>query len=543
MVDATKRPLKLSSEFAVYADKHEIFELMMHLYQSLIVNRPEDPLTYLVNLLKCKDHDIYADKHELFELMMHLYQSLIVNRPEDPLTYLRYRVPPNVAAHAISWHLTRNICSQGGWVIPGFPRNKTQAMELSVRGIFPQYVIILEQRDVRSCMRFTNKYPEFKDYFTCLNRTALISNSPNNTSMNTSSNFSSSDNNWTSYCRQRSFTSTGAPSSIEGAIIKQFPAAIIKFQRSLISFRRNLSGLISFYDKNLHKVNAELPLDTLLKSVVETLETRPRSLAPFNPRILLLGPPASGKRSLASSLAVKYDIVNLHCGELLRQRRARLALDSDFELDIANVKDEYVVAIVKDRLTKIDCVTSGWILRGFPRNPNQAILFRLNNFFPNKVYFLDVPDAECLERVLPRRIDPVTGFIHHTRDKTPKDPSVISRLVVHPRDREEVVRQRLSRYRHHEESLVACYAQSQYIDGRSPIFSVFERLESVLLRPNPRRLHIPDDIFPSTEDKLLSRVETPPLANYHTNPLDIDFADIEPEALNYLHVVYTFTRE
>lgn len=45
-------------------------------------------------------------------------------------------------------------------------------------------------------------------------------------------------------------------------------------------------------------------------AVLAFVQSRPRSAAPFTPRILFLGPPGSGKSLQAALIAQKYDVVN-----------------------------------------------------------------------------------------------------------------------------------------------------------------------------------------------------------------------------------------
>ena len=51
-VDATKRPLKMPIRYQNYAEEHEIFELVGNMMESLLLNRPADPLNYLISYLE-----------------------------------------------------------------------------------------------------------------------------------------------------------------------------------------------------------------------------------------------------------------------------------------------------------------------------------------------------------------------------------------------------------------------------------------------------------------------------------------------------------
>ena len=55
-------------------------------------------------------------------------------------------------------------------------------------------------------------------------------------------------------------------------------------------------------------------------------------------------------------------------------------------------------------------------------------------------FFLQVPDELLIERVVGRRLDPVTGAIYHLKFKPPP-PEVVSRLTIRSDDTEEKVSQ------------------------------------------------------------------------------------------------------
>ena len=92
-------------------------------------------------------------------------------------------------------------------------------------------------------------------------------------------------------------------------------------------------------------------------------------------RLILLGPPGSGKGTQAKRLVHKYGIVHLSTGEILR---AAIAAGSPVSLRVKAtmdrgelVPDEVVVAIIADRIDRPD-TKRGFVLDGFPRTVAQA---------------------------------------------------------------------------------------------------------------------------------------------------------------------------
>src|SRR5438105_15007566 len=92
-------------------------------------------------------------------------------------------------------------------------------------------------------------------------------------------------------------------------------------------------------------------------------------------RLILLGPPGSGKGTQAQRLVRRYGIIQLSTGELLR---AAVAAQTPVGLKAKDVMaggglvpDEIVVGIISDRLDQPDAA-KGFVLDGLPRTVPQA---------------------------------------------------------------------------------------------------------------------------------------------------------------------------
>ena len=167
-------------------------------------------------------------------------------------------------------------------------------------------------------------------------------------------------------------------------------------------------------------------------------------------RLVLLGPPGSGKGTQAAELVSRLEAPKISTGDMLRAALAAgtpLGLEAKGYMDAGKlVPDSVVIGLVEERLKEADA-QHGFILDGFPRTTAQAdalgeLLARIGKPL-QKVVQLDVPSALIVERTTLRRTDKRTGQIYHLK-YSPPPPN--AELEHRADDREETVKQRLEQY-------------------------------------------------------------------------------------------------
>ena len=92
-------------------------------------------------------------------------------------------------------------------------------------------------------------------------------------------------------------------------------------------------------------------------------------------KLILFGPPGSGKGTQASLLAKKHNIPHLSTGDILRSRfnkNDNLAEELSKIISSGNlVPDSILNPIITEKLLSDDC-KKGFILDGYPRNKSQS---------------------------------------------------------------------------------------------------------------------------------------------------------------------------
>ncbi|WP_298275509.1 adenylate kinase [uncultured Bradyrhizobium sp.] len=190
-------------------------------------------------------------------------------------------------------------------------------------------------------------------------------------------------------------------------------------------------------------------------------------------RLILLGPPGSGKGTQAQRLVHRHGIVQLSTGEMLR---AAVAAGTPIGLQakeiMANgglVPDEVVVGIIADRIEQPDA-KKGFILDGFPRTVPQAEaldeLLRKRHLKIDAVVELRVNESALLARVEKRAEETRARGEDVRLDDTP-----------------EVLTKRLAQYRSMTEPLIHYYSERRKlltVDGMMAIEHVTRDINRIL---------------------------------------------------------------
>ena len=214
----------------------------------------------------------------------------------------------------------------------------------------------------------------------------------------------------------------------------------------------------------------------------------------FLMRIVMMGPPGSGKGTRAQIISELYGIPVITTGDMLRgavREETEYGLEAKAYMDRGDlVPDTIVNGIVKDRMDKPD-LANGFILDGYPRSVNQAdaldgILKKMGIELTH-VLSVVLSDKVIIERISKRRSCPVCNEIYHLISKLPKKEGVCdkcgARLILRKDDKETVVRYRLLVYKETTHQLLERYEKMGLVvetDGLIPLDGLRVHLKELL---------------------------------------------------------------
>ena len=187
-------------------------------------------------------------------------------------------------------------------------------------------------------------------------------------------------------------------------------------------------------------------------------------------RMLIIGPPGSGKGTQAERISERLGVVAISTGDIFRANvkgGTPLGLEAKQYIDNGDfVPDSVTNKMVRDRLLQEDA-TSGFLLDGYPRTTCQVD--ELDDILASGDQVLDVvlqltaDDEELVSRLL-----------HRAKETGRSD------------DNEAVIRHRLDLYHGQTEAVVAKYAERgilAQVDGLGGIDDVTNRVIRSLEHP------------------------------------------------------------
>ena len=416
--------LKYEQGIESYFDEHKVYDLFEKLFKELIVNRPDEPIDYLIERLQRKEtqrifitgypgtdgKDVGLAVGEALkitclsvgELLEREIKGKMDNGPQIEKNFqLNTAVDDEIVIELVRKELIAYEEQNVSYIIEGFPRNRTQAIFLQSVGLLPDNIIILKTTREKAEERVAQKLKE-KEF---------------------------------------------VQDKTEDEIKQLAKNSIDEAELNIRAVEDVYKGFFCELPVNKFESKEEVvdELAKLLKFKAKTNANR------RPPRIILAAPPSSGKIAIAERLAKKLQIIHVNIRDLLRKEINLKNENSQIILDAINanepVPDKFILKLLEDRLCCSDCLINGWIVTGFPQSQSQ--INYMDNMKPalkpSFLVVIDMDEKVIEEKASKIRFNPETSQFVRLGSKKAADltEDEINKLLPREQDAEERLKKRI----------------------------------------------------------------------------------------------------
>ena len=422
--------LEYEKSMEEYFHTHKVYELIERLFEELIVNKPENPIDYLIERLKRKTtkrifitgtpgagvDDICLALTNSLEYkcinMTQLIDNEISNESErvekikKNYNECRY-IDDDIIIDILREQLIKCEEENISYIVEDFPRNRTQAIFLQSFGLLPDNVILLKTSKEKSLESIEEKI-------------------------------------------KNNFENDGIEKTEEE--IKNLSA--ISYDESDINLKALKDIFNGYYqevdvDKFEQQFDIVDTLANLLKYKIKSSEAR------NPPRIMLIIPPCFNKKRIGMKVSSKLKISNVDVMDLLKREIEKKNENSKNILDALDrndtVDNKYVLKFLEERLYSSDCTINGWVTTGFPKSELQINYMdhMKSEIRPNLIVLIDPDEKRIEENADKKRYDPCTGisYIEGTEEYSKLGEEELNRLIKRKQDEGEVLTKRIENWK------------------------------------------------------------------------------------------------
>jgi adenylate kinase len=213
---------------------------------------------------------------------------------------------------------------------------------------------------------------------------------------------------------------------------------------------------------------------------------------------LFVAPPSGGKGTQTQLLSKHFGIPRIDTGAELRIMATKdCALGRAIKERIEHgffVDSDVAVKVIRDKLLELATANpqhKGFIIDGYPRNREQADklvdVCEQHGVHVAKAFYLKIPDAVILDRVIHRRVCTVCGSIYSLKSKPPLKEGICdvegATLTQRADDQPEKVTNRLAQFEAETRPMIARFRDDGTlvkIDGDRPVADITTELMQLM---------------------------------------------------------------
>ncbi|MEM5812958.1 MAG: dTMP kinase [Candidatus Aenigmatarchaeota archaeon] len=258
-------------------------------------------------------------------------------------------------------------------------------------------------------------------------------------------------------------------------------------KKRLEEHHKQVKPILEYYSSLglVKEIDSSREYEVVMKDIETLIENFSKEFQPSNKKyaIVLLGPPGSGKGTLAKNISEKLNLLHIETGKIIRdeiEKGSEIGLRVKEEVSQGKlVSDEIINSIVKENLKRIED-KNGVIFDGYPRRISQAEALK-NMIKVDLVINLVAPEKILIARITGRRTCKNCGEVYNLADinevidgivyrMPPLLPKVANKcdkcggeLYQREDEKEDVVKKRLEEYEKETRALIDYYKNEKSV--------------------------------------------------------------------------------
>lgn len=413
-----------------YFHEHKVYDLIERLFEELIINKPENPIDYLIERLKRKTPKrIFITGYSGTSVktislalannlgytclnISHLLEREISKNNENSEKIKKNLAECRLVDDETVIDLLRNQIIKYeeeniSYIIEGYPRNRTQAIFLQSLGLLPDHIIVLT----------TDKQKSEEALFDIIK-----DNLENNGEQRT-----------------------------EDQIKSLAKISVNETELNLNSLEEIFRGF--YYEINVDNFEQESEVVDKLTNLLKFKQKSSDARKP--PHIMLIAPPCLNKKKIGSLISNQLKIIHIDIMDLLtkeisaRNENSMNILSSLEQNDL--VHNKHILKLLEDRLYCSDCMINGWIVTGFPKSELQInYMEKMNSEIkPSLIAVIDADEKKIEENAEKKKYDPKSGksYIEGSQEYSELKDDVKSRLTKRKQDEGDILKKRIENWK------------------------------------------------------------------------------------------------